>query len=109
MKVKEEAKVLPSLQLAVEVELPGGIRGAPADLEAVSRHGDSVHVDLALLQGDETGEQPHEGALAAPVGTEEPDHSARRDLEVGPVERLGGPEAMLESVDGHASSTGGGG
>ena len=97
--------MLPALQLAVEVELPGGIRGAPADLEAVSRHRDPVHGDLALLEGDETGEQSHQGALAAPIGTEEPDHATRRDLKVDPVERLGGPEAMFESVDGHASST----
>jgi len=70
-----------------------GLYPAPRDVEA--RHEDRAGVGL-----QQRGEHPHRGRLPGAVGAEEPEHAARRNLEVDAVEGPDVAEGLRKA--GHA-------
>jgi hypothetical protein len=48
--------------------------------------------------GQQRAEDPYRGGLARAVGAEDPDHAARRDAQVKPVERDGLAETLAQPL-----------
>ena len=92
-------EVVPDRELGVEVVLLRHHAEPAADLGAVGGRVEAEHVQHPARDGRNAADHPHRGALARPVGTEEPERLARLDHEVDTVDRDERPEPFGE----HAS------
>ena len=79
--------------LAGEADAPAQLGGVADDVEARDEHGAGVGLQQRREHADR-------GRLAGAVGAEEPEHAARRDLEVDAVEGPDVAEGLHET--GHA-------
>jgi hypothetical protein len=96
-----EAQVLLGRQVLVE----GGVLEDQADVAAdlVPLPGDVVagHARRPAAGGEQRAQDLDGGGLARPVGPQEPEGLAGRDLEVDAPHRLDGAEALAEAVHHH--------
>src|SRR5262249_59164368 len=70
-----------------------------ADLHGVVHHVEAADGGDAAGGGEERGEDPYGCGLAGPIGTEEADQLARRDLEVDVIDGQDGAVFLDEVVD----------
>jgi hypothetical protein len=98
-------QVLAAGQMPVEARLLDDRADACERLRAAARHVVAEQADRAGRRLGQPEQQPDEGGLAGPVGTEEPKGGSPRDLQVDALESGAVPELLAEAggVDGQVA------
>jgi hypothetical protein len=87
-----EAQVLAAGEVAVEERRVAEVADPAAQFPGLVRQRAAEHADLAAGRPQQRRQDPQQGGLAGPVGTEDDERAARRHLEVDPRQR--GPFAV---------------